>query len=313
MRSRKISSRDSTSLGVKARKSATTSNVRSPIAWRTESGSPRSPISCWQPSGSGRVVDLPRLRTKTSMPTSRHRWVHAELMIPEPPRYNTDKAGMAAPFAPSLERQFASSFERQPRGHAGRGASPVGSAGPPPRPAQPGHGGVPAGIHDAIRYEVHGRDDRLGRERDGVASSWLGRGDRLENRLSDDLRLAAAPLGMCVECSHRVHLLAVGSVARVLLGALQGTFSPLGTDGARLHHDHVDIEWVQLQPQAVAETFNRELACVVPRSERLAEMPADGGDVDDLARACRAHLRCDQLGEPGQTEEVDLELIAAFG
>jgi hypothetical protein len=36
------------------------------------------------------------------MPTSRHRWVHAELMIPEPPRYNTDKAGIAAPFGPSL-------------------------------------------------------------------------------------------------------------------------------------------------------------------------------------------------------------------
>src|SRR5215203_1948986 len=304
IRSRKTSSRDCTSSGVKARKSATTSNVRLPIAAPTESGSARSPISCWQPSGSGRVVDLPRLRTKTSMPTSRHRWVHAELMIPEPPRYNTDKAGIAAPFAPSLERQ--------PRGHVGRWSSLV-SAGPSPGLAEAGHGGVPPGIHDAIRHQVHGRDDHLGRKRDGVARFWLGRGDRLENRLGDDLGLAASPLGMRVKRPHRVHLLAVGAVARVLLGALQGTFSPLGTDGARLHHDHVDAEWVQLQPQAVAEAFNRELACVVPRSEWLAEMPADGGDVDDLARACGSHLRCDQLSEPGQTEEVHLQLIAAFG
>src|SRR5215208_7444950 len=267
IRSRKTSSRDCTSSGVKARKSATTSNVRLPIAAPTESGSPRSPISCSQPSGSGRVFDFPRLRTKTSMPTSRHRWVHAELMIPEPPRYNTDKAGMITP-----------SWLRQ--GHRlGSHVRPCSSAirrrWPGPR-AQPGHRRASAGIHDAIGHEVHGRDDRPGRERDRVAGLGLSGGDRLEDCLADDFGWTAPALRLGVEGSHHVHLRSIDGVAGILLGAFQRTSPPLGADSAWLDNDHIDAEFVQFQPQAVAEPFHRELAGVVPGAEWLAQMPADG-------------------------------------
>jgi hypothetical protein len=84
------SSRVWTSAGVKARKSATTSNSRSPMPLRRESASLTSPISDWAPSGIGRVVEVPRLSTNTSNPCSRARTVQAELMMPVPPRNRTE-------------------------------------------------------------------------------------------------------------------------------------------------------------------------------------------------------------------------------
>ena len=49
---------------------------------------------------------------------------------------------------------------------------------------------------------------------------------------------------------------------------------------------------------------------MVPAAEWLVYLPADRGDVDDAATALRAHVRHDQLNEPGQAEDVHLELAA---
>ena len=60
--------------------------------------------------------------------------------------------------------------------------------------------------------------------------------------------------------------------------------------------------------QAVAEALHRELGRVVPRAERLVELPADAADVDDPARSLLAHVGRHELDQPGQAEDVDLEL-----
>ena len=132
--------------------------------------------------------------------------------------------------------------------------------------------------------------------------------DRGQDGVGDDQGLGAACLRLGVEAGHRVDLLGVRPGAGVLPGAVQGPAAPLGPDRARLDDHHVDAEPVQLEAQAVTEPLHRELAGVVPRAERLAEVAADRGDVEDPTRPGGAHGGNDQLAHPGQSEQVDLEL-----
>jgi len=83
-------------------------------------------------------------------------------------------------------------------------------------------------------------------------------------------------------------------------------------DRAGLDDDHIDTERPQFHPEAVAQSFHRELGRVVPAAERLIDLAADGRDVDDAPTALAAHMRQHQLDETGQAEQVDLELVAGL-
>jgi hypothetical protein len=80
---------------VKATKSTTASNSRSPIAARADAGSRMSPTRRRAPAGSGRADVRPRLSTCNSMPTSTARCAQAELICPEPPMNKTLRAVIA--------------------------------------------------------------------------------------------------------------------------------------------------------------------------------------------------------------------------
>ena len=82
--------------GVKATKSTTASNSRSPIAARADAGSRMSPSRRRASAGSGRADVRPRLRTYRSIPRSTARCEQAELICPEPPTNKTFRAVMAA-------------------------------------------------------------------------------------------------------------------------------------------------------------------------------------------------------------------------
>ena len=94
---------------------------------------------------------------------------------------------------------------------------------------------------------------------------------------------------------------------------LFGDGRPFGADGSRLHQDHVHAKRLELHPQAVAEPFESVLARVVPCAERLAELGAHRRDVDDPARLLRTHHRQGELGQPRETEQIDLELSPGIG
>src|SRR3954468_22132767 len=81
--------------GVKATKSTTASNSRSPSAERADAGSRMSPSSQCVLAGSGRPHERPRLSTCNSMPTSTARCAQAELICPEPPMNKTSRAVIA--------------------------------------------------------------------------------------------------------------------------------------------------------------------------------------------------------------------------
>ena len=79
---------------------------------------------------------------------------------------------------------------------------------------------------------------------------------------------------------------------------------PLGADTAGLNDDDVDSEGAQLHAQRIAQGLDGILGGVVPAAQRCGQFPADGGDVDDGARALGAHVRGHQLGEATQAEDV---------
>ena len=72
-----------TSSGRNAMKSATTSKYFPSSAALSASTSPQSAMICFMPSGAGR---FPRLSSVTSQPCFCASAVHAELMVPVPPK-----------------------------------------------------------------------------------------------------------------------------------------------------------------------------------------------------------------------------------
>lgn len=67
-----------------------------------------------------------------------------------------------------------------------------------------------------------------------------------------------------------------------------------------------------LQPQAVADSFEGELRAVVPADQRGVDLPAHRGDVDDRPAAPGTHVWQDDLGQADGTEDVDVELAAGL-
>jgi hypothetical protein len=73
-------------------------------------------------------------------------------------------------------------------------------------------------------------------------------------------------------------------------------------------HDHVDAKALHLEAKRVAERLDRMLRRVVPAAAGEGQAPAHRADVDDPPPALAPHAGEDELRQPGETEEVRLEL-----
>ena len=87
---------------------------------------------------------------------------------------------------------------------------------------------------------------------------------------------------------------------------------PIPSGARGLDDRHADPVRLQFQPQRIAEAFHGELRGVVPGAERLVDLAADGGHVDDPAPPRGTHCGKDQLRHPRQAEDIDFELPAAL-
>ena len=110
----------------------------------------------------------------------------------------------------------------------------------------------------------------------------------------------------------RAGAIAISTIARIFYQAFTRNTIPLSKDRTRLNNDDIYADRMQFHAQRVAKAFQREFGGVIPTAERLAELSADLGDVDDPPGTLRPHRRQHKLNQPRKAEYVDIELSAGL-
>ena len=87
-----------------------------------------------------------------------------------------------------------------------------------------------------------------------------------------------------------------------LFQIFRGDKTPIGLDPARLHHDDIDAERLQLHPQTVRQALHSVLRRVIPAAELRPDLPSHRGDVDDFLVVLLPHCRGDKPDEPCHAE-----------
>lgn len=69
---------------------------------------------------------------------------------------------------------------------------------------------------------------------------------------------------------------------------------------------------LDLHPEGVGECLDGEFGDMVPSPEIEHDLAGDGRDVDDGSAPLLPHVRQDELRQPGQAEDINLQLPAGF-
>ena len=87
---------------------------------------------------------------------------------------------------------------------------------------------------------------------------------------------------------------------------------PVRLDAARFDEGDLDAERLDLHPEGVGECLDGEFGDMVPSPEIEHDLAGDGRDVDDGSAPLLPHVRQDELRQPGQAEDINLQLPAGF-
>ena len=154
------------------------------------------------------------------------------------------------------------------------------------------------------RRRADGPDHRLCAEPDQIARAGPALGDGLADRFCDQRwlgeQIAAVILDHAV-CGLICHF-RICTVCRRLFQIFRGDKTSIGLDPARLHHDDIDAERLQLHPQTVRQALHSVLRRVIPAAELRPDLPAHRGDVDDFLVVLLPHCRGDKPDEPCHAE-----------